>query len=96
MKLVAIIYFITLFVFSLISFILYGVDKHIAKQGNTTKNRIKEKTLLMVTVLNGAIGSFLGRIIFHHKTEKFYFSLIIIISLLSQVAVGMLFIFKVI
>ncbi|UKI50837.1 MAG: DUF1294 domain-containing protein [Clostridium sp.] len=35
--------------------------------------RIKEKNLLMCSCFGGAIGSLIGRIIFHHKTDKKYF-----------------------
>ena len=53
--------YITLMVFmSLISFILFAIDKKKAIKG---KERIKEKTLLLSTIINGAIGSFLARII---------------------------------
>lgn len=47
----------------------------------------KKKTLLMSAVYGGAIGAFIGRIIFHHKTDKKYFSVTIILSLLLQLAV---------
>ena len=93
MDTVAIIYLITLVVCSLISFFMYGIDKQKAIKGLP---RTKEKTLLCITVLNGAIGSFIGRIVFHHKTDKFYFSLIIILSLIPQIVIGILMLAKVI
>lgn len=66
---------------SLIAFFLYRKDKDKAKKGDI---RIKEKTLLMLSCYNGAFGSLIGRIIFHHKTDKKYFSLVIYFSLLIQ------------
>jgi uncharacterized membrane protein YsdA (DUF1294 family) len=69
---------------SLVSFFLFGSDKKKAQKG---ADRIKEKTLLMSAVYGGAIGAFIGRIIFHHKTDKKYFSVTIILSLLLQLAV---------
>ena len=55
---------------NLIAFILYGADKHKAKQG---KWRISEKTLLGIAVIGGSIGALLGMQIFHHKTKHWYF-----------------------
>lgn len=74
-------YLSLLLLVSLIAFSLYGKDKAKAKKGDI---RIKEKTLLMLACYNGAIGSLIGRIVFHHKTDKKYFSLVIYFSLLIQ------------
>lgn len=74
--------YIVLMVFmSLISFILFAIDKKKAIKG---KERIKEKTLLLSTIINGAMGSFLARIICRHKTDKIYFTITIYLSLLFQ------------
>ena len=70
---------------SLVTFFLYGKDKKMAQKNNSAV-RIKEKTLLSAVCLGGAVGGFLGRIIFHHKTDKIYFSFIIYLSLLLQAA----------
>ncbi|MCQ2414204.1 MAG: DUF1294 domain-containing protein [Clostridia bacterium] len=69
---------------SLVAFCLYGKDKKMA--GNGTEVRIKEKTLLGLAAFGGAPGAFVGRIVFHHKTNKIYFSFVIYASLLLQVA----------
>lgn len=79
---ILIIYLGILLIMSLITFITYGIDKQRAKK---EKERIKEKTLLLLTILGGSIGALFGRIIFHHKTNKMYFSLTIILSLISQI-----------
>ena len=68
---------------SFIAFIMYGIDK---KRAIKNKMRIKEKHLLFIACIGGALGSFIGRIVFHHKTEKKYFSFIICLSLLLQIA----------
>ena len=47
---------------------------------------IKEKTLLGVTALGGAVGALIGRILFRHKTDKKYFSLTIYFSLIVELA----------
>lgn len=82
LKYLLIIYSIYLLVMSLRMLILFKKDKIYA-----TKNRIriKEKTLLLGTILGGSIGSFLGRILFHHKTDKFYFSLVILLNIICQI-----------
>ena len=77
---------------SLCAFFLYGKDKKMA-QNNGNAVRIKEKTLLWVVCFGGAIGGFFGRIIFHHKTDKKYFSFTIYLSILLQVAILGLLIF---
>lgn len=81
-ELIFYIYLSLMVIMSIISFILYGVDKKKAIKG---KERIKEKTLLFYTIFNGAIGAFFARFVFRHKTEKKYFSLTIFAGLFIQV-----------
>lgn len=42
--------------------------------------RIPERTLLLLSLLGGFIGTHLGRQHFRHKTQRWYFSLTVIIS----------------
>ena len=42
--------------------------------------RIPERTLLLLSLLGGFIGIHLGRQYFRHKTQRWYFSLTVIIS----------------
>lgn len=60
---------------NIINFILYGVDKFRAKNNSW---RIREKTLLTLSIFAG-VGGFLGMEIFNHKTRerKFYLANII-------------------
>ena len=74
-------------IMSIASFALFNKDKNIAKKGNG-QMRIKEKTLLLSAVLNGAVGALVGRVVAHHKTDKVYFSITIYLALLCQVAVA--------
>ena len=69
-------------IMSVVAIITYAVDKKKAIKGEM---RIKEKTLLFLAVFFGAFGSFVGRLIAHHKTDKAYFSIVIVFSLLLQV-----------
>ena len=84
--LLLIIYIAYLALFSLCALFLFFKDKRMAKNGGGAV-RIKEKTLLSVCALGGAIGGFIGRILAHHKTDKMYFSLTIYFSLLLEASV---------
>lgn len=83
-QIILIVYAIYLVFMSVVSFFLFGNDKKKAENG---KDRTKEKTLLFSAVYGGAIGAFIGRIVFHHKTDKKYFSIVISLSLLLQLVV---------
>ena len=48
------------------------IDKKKAENG---KWRIQEKTIFMVTILGGGIGTILGMYIFIHKTKKLQFTI---------------------
>lgn len=66
---------------NIISFILYGVDKFKAKNNSW---RIREKTLLTLSIFAG-IGGFLGMKVFHHKTRERKFYLANIIGILLTI-----------
>lgn len=82
--LVLILYISYLALMSILAIFTYFKDKKLAKKG---KERIKEKTLLEITVFGGAIGSEIGRRLARHKTNKLYFSLVIYLSIILQLAV---------
>ena len=48
------------------TFLTYGLDKWKAKR---SKWRIRETALLMLAVLGGSIGAWLGMKVLHHKTQ---------------------------
>jgi len=58
-------------ILSIISFIFMGIDK---KRALNNKWRIKESTLLLLSFIGGAIGTFIGMKVFNHKirNKKFY------------------------
>ena len=56
---------------NLIGFVAMWLDKRKAQKG---KWRIKEKTLFMITVLGGGIGTISGMYTFRHKTQKLAFT----------------------
>ncbi|MBP5445268.1 MAG: DUF1294 domain-containing protein [Acholeplasmatales bacterium] len=84
-KIIIIAYCAVLVLMSLAAFFLFGKDKKMAQKGGGPK-RIKEKILLGSCALGGAIGGFFGRIVFHHKTDKKYFSITIYLGVVVQVA----------
>ena len=63
-----------------VSFFLYGIDKYKAKKGRW---RISEATLLMMAVIGGCIGAWIGMRLWHHKTmhKKFKYGIPVIIIL---------------
>ena len=63
---------IYLIVINLIGFITMGIDKHRAK---LMEWRIPEKTLFLITLFGGGIGTISGMYTFRHKTKKKYFTI---------------------
>ena len=75
-----------LFAINIVSFFLYGIDKYKAKKN---KWRISEATLLMIVVIGGSIGAWVGMRLWHHKTmhKKFKYGIpLIIIMQIALVA----------
>ena len=70
---------------NLTTFIIYGADKHRARQG---KWRVPEKTLFLLPLLGGSVGALLGMRVFHHKTKHWYFVIGMPLILAVQVCVG--------
>ncbi|MBR6035397.1 MAG: DUF1294 domain-containing protein [Bacteroidaceae bacterium] len=68
---------------NIVTFFVYGIDKWKARK---SKWRISEATLLMLAVIGGSIGAWLGVKVWHHKTlhKKFKYGIpaIIIIQLI--------------
>ena len=91
MKTVLAIYVCVLAAASLIAFVTYGADKAKARQDG---ERISERVLLALAVYGGAVGAFLGRSVFRHKTKKNYFTLVIMTALVLQLGVLVLLIVK--
>ena len=66
-----------------VTFIIYGIDKYKAKNA---KWRIPEATLLMMAVIGGSVGAWLGMKVWHHKTIHKKFKYGIPAILLIQIA----------
>ena len=61
---------IYIIIINIIGFLAMYIDKQKAKKG---KWRIPEKTLFIITLLGGGIGSYIGMQKFRHKTQKLGF-----------------------
>lgn len=69
--------FILVFLFfNLISFFTFGLDKFFAL---TNRQRIREKTLLILVIAGGSVGAVFAQKIFRHKIRKFRYVLWIIL-----------------
>lgn len=69
---------------SLITLVLYAVDKLAAKKRT---QRISERTLHLVALLGGWPGALLGQILFHHKTKKQPFRMVFWLTIIANVSV---------
>ena len=68
---------IYLVIINILCLIIFGYDK---KQAIKKRSRIPEASLLLLSFIGGGIGSFIGMIIFHHKTKKIKFIILIPVS----------------
>ena len=68
---------------NVVAFIVYGIDKYKAKKA---KWRIPEATLLLLAVLGGSVGAWMGMKVWHHKTMHKKFKYGIPAILLIQIA----------
>jgi len=55
---------------NLLTFIVFGIDKYRARRN---RYRISERFLLIMGLLGGSIGAWLGMYLFRHKTRHIVF-----------------------
>ncbi|KFC18271.1 DUF1294 domain-containing protein [Chryseobacterium sp. FH1] len=67
---------------SVISIILFGIDKWKAKKH---QRRISESMLLLISFLGASLGSVLGMLIFNHKISKPGFWLRLMVVVIVQI-----------
>ncbi|MBR1628805.1 MAG: DUF1294 domain-containing protein [Lachnospiraceae bacterium] len=72
-------------VINIIGLLVMWLDKRKARRHEW---RIPEKTLFLVSILGGSIGTLAGMYLFHHKTKHWYFVVGMPLILISQVVVG--------
>lgn len=73
-----------LIIINILSFILYGIDKLKAIK---KEERISEKTLILIGILGGSIGSLIGMNLFRHKTKKLKFIISLPLILIIHIIV---------
>lgn len=83
-----IIYFI---VINIIGFAIMYIDKQKAKKGTW---RIKEMTILIITILGGGIGTIAGMYTFRHKTKKLKFTIGLPTILIAEIVLIIYFFMK--
>lgn len=83
-------YLCVILLMSLITFLLYSVDK---KRSIKNQWRIKESTLLLCSFLFGSLGGVIAMNVLRHKTKHWYFVVVNYGSLIVHIIVG-LYIYK--
>ena len=81
---------LTLLIWNVIIFIIYGIDKFKARRGAW---RIPEKILLTIALVCGGFGSWFAGITFHHKTRKWYFKTVWFLGMVTTL-VALYFIWR--
>ena len=76
---------------NLIGLLIMYIDKRKAKYGRW---RIPEKTLLIIAMLGGSIGTLSGMYLFRHKTKKLKFTLGFPTILISEIVIITYFFMK--
>lgn len=74
-----IIYLVTI---NLVTFFVFAIDKSNAYKN---KRRTPEKTLFILALIGGSIGTLLGMKTFRHKTKKLSFQAVLAIILTLQI-----------
>jgi len=83
----------TVFLWNIITFALYALDKSRAKR---KKWRISEASLITCAFLMGSLGAVIGMSILRHKTQHIKFKLLVPIAVVLNIAmvVAVLFIIR--
>ena len=72
-----------LFSINIIAFFSFSIDKWKAKH---RKWRIPEASLISLAIAGGALGSYIGMHLFHHKTQQKKFTFLVPLFLLLWLA----------
>ena len=72
-----------LLIINVFAFVFYGLDKLKAKRN---ARRISERALLLLALVGGSVGAWLGMQVWRHKTKHAMFSIGVPVMLLLQAA----------
>ena len=75
-------------IINLVGFFAMFLDKQKAKRG---KWRIPEKTLFLLEIIGGSLGTILGMHVFRHKTKHWYFKFGMPMILIIQIVLILYF-----
>ncbi|MGB6127119.1 MAG: DUF1294 domain-containing protein [Psychrilyobacter sp.] len=70
--------YIYIIIINFLAFLIFGIDKYKAKKDYS---RVSEKTLFLLCFIGGGIGGFVGMYTFRHKIRKWYFNLLVPVSI---------------
>ena len=82
---------IYLAIINVVTFFTYGLDKLKARKAMW---RIRETSLLLLAVLGGSIGAWLGMKVWHHKTQHKKFKYGIPAIMVIQLALAVFFLYN--
>ena len=82
--------FLYVIIINIIGFLIMGIDKFKAQRGYW---RTPEKTIFMITLLGGGIGTVAGMYVFRHKTKKLKFTIGLPTILISEIVLIIYFVF---
>ena len=69
---------------NIVTFFLFGIDK---RRAIKNRWRISEATLLISSLIGGVIGGLLGMSVFHHKTKKMKFKILMPLILMLHICI---------
>jgi len=72
-----------LFILGLLGFTLMGFDK---RRARTRGRRVPERTFFELALIGGALGIVAGAFVFHHKTAKASFLVVVIVIAIGWIA----------
>jgi Predicted membrane protein len=76
--------FIYLIIVNIVGFAAMGIDKSKAKRKAW---RIPEKTLFLISIIGGSLGTLTGMYLFRHKTRHWYFVVFMPMILLVHIII---------
>lgn len=82
---------VTLIIWNVAVFALFGLDKHKAKH---REQRISERTLMLSAALMGATGALLGMYLFRHKTKHTIFKIGVPLLLIANIVITIIVLSK--
>jgi len=85
------VFIIYICIVNIVGFVIMGSDKSKAKKNQW---RIPEKAFFIVSLIGGSVGTWLGMMVFRHKTKHWYFLVFIPLIFFGQVLLMFLLIDK--